>query len=111
MTIENLDVVDYIAWHPKTEEVGLMIIDHLGWTDDDQSNKEHMYLLQEKINRYVAFIESGEIYRSYSKARGRDLVIIVLARDPMNREAETFFEKVKAFLLKAGHKIRLEPLS
>jgi len=110
MTIENLGVVDRIAWHPKTGEVGLMIIDHLEWTEDDRSNKEHMYLLQEKINRYLAFIESGEIYQSYPKARGREPVIIVLALDPMNQEAEAFFEEIKAFLLKAGHKIRFQQL-
>jgi len=111
MTIENLDVVDFIARDVKTGEVGLIIVDHLGWTNDDQSNKEHMYLLQEKINKYLAFIESGEIYQSYPKARGREPVIIVFARDPMNREAKAFFEEVKAFLLKAGHKLRLQPIS
>lgn len=110
MTIEDLDVVDTIGLHPTTGEVGLMIIDHLEWAEDGRSNKEHLYLLREKVNTYVAFIESGEIYESYPEARGKEPVIIVFGLDPMNQEAKVFFEKIKASLLKAGHKIRFKPL-
>jgi hypothetical protein len=111
MTIEESNIVDSIAWHPQTEEVGLTITDHLEWTGDDQTDKEHMLLLQEKINTYLAFIQSGEIYESYPKARGRELVIIVFGTFPMNREAASFFEEIKAFLAKAGYQLRFWPLS
>jgi hypothetical protein len=67
VTVEQLDVVDFAAIDPKTDEVLLVITDHLEWTGEDQPDKEHMLILQEKINRYLAFIESGEIYESYQK--------------------------------------------
>jgi hypothetical protein len=111
MTIDNLGVVDRIDWNSETDEVALIIIDHLSWTGDDQSNKEHMYFLQEKVNTYLEFIESGEIYQSCPKARAREIVILVMAMDPLSQEAEAFFEKVKAFVLKAGHKMRFWHMS
>jgi len=106
MTIEQAGVVDLIALDPKANEVLLVISDHLEWTGDHQANMLHMYLLQEKTNAYVAFIESGDIYQSYPKARGREIVIQIMAAHPLSSEAEAFFQKVKAFLLDAGYAIR-----
>ena len=46
-------------------------------------DSEHLLLLQEKLNSYLAFIESGEIYESYPRAMGRQLVIdLVLKHSP-----------------------------
>ena len=65
MSIVETKVVDIIAvpeWEPKN--VILLITDHLKWGDKAQQG-EHLLLLQEKINTYIAFIESGEILENY----------------------------------------------
>ncbi len=108
MSIDQTDVVDFIGLDPKTDEIMLLITDHLEWTGDDQFNKLHMFLLQEKINAYVGFIESGEIYQRYPNANGRAFVIRVVAKYPMSDEAKTFCEKIRSFLFNAGHKIEFE---
>jgi len=59
-----------------------------------------MLILQEKINAYLGFIESGEIYQSYPKAAGRDIAIQVVRKYPMNSEAEAFAEKIRSALRK-----------
>jgi len=56
MSITETKVVDIIAvpeWEP--DNVVLVITDHLEWGDKAQQG-EHLLLLQEKINTYIAFI-------------------------------------------------------
>ncbi|MDR6534474.1 DUF6572 domain-containing protein [Variovorax soli] len=63
MTVENTSIVDAVGTDTETGEVRLSIIDHLPW------DTEHLRLLQDKINVYLGFIESGEIYVSYPSAK------------------------------------------
>lgn len=80
MSITETKVVDIIAvpeWEP--ENVILVITDHLEWGDKAQQG-EHLLLLQEKINSYVAFIESGELLESYPPAK--DKLPIMKLRSP-----------------------------
>lgn len=108
MSIEQTDVVDLIGTDSKTGEVWLALMDHLEWGEDDQFDKEHMFLLQEKINAYLRFIESGEIFQSYPSARGREIVIKVRRKYPLSDEAKAFCEMIKSYLLNAGHRIEFE---
>jgi hypothetical protein len=108
MAIDQTDVIDFIGIDPKTDAAILYISDHLEWTEDDQSNKLHMFLLQEKINAYLRFIESGEIYQSYPKASGREIMIKVLMKYQLSQEARILSEKIRTFLFNAGHNIEFE---
>jgi uncharacterized protein DUF6572 len=106
MSIEQLNVVDYAAIDPKTDEVMLVITDHLDWTE--QNKMEHMYLLQEKINAYIGSIESGEIFEKYPMARGREIVIKVALMYPLSKAGRRFCEKVTSFLHDNGYKIEFQ---
>jgi hypothetical protein len=108
MAIDQLNVVDMVATNPATNQVVLVISDHLEWTDDNESNKLHMYLLQQKVNTYLEFAESGEIYRSYPKAAGKNIVISVIAKFPMSKEASAFFERVRSAVTKLGYDIEFD---
>jgi hypothetical protein len=108
MAIDQLNVVDFAATDPTLNQVILVISDHLEWTDDDESNKLHMYLLQQKVNAYLEFVESGAIYRSYPNAVGRSVVIRVMAKFPMSGEAAKFFEKVRSTVLELGYDIEFD---
>ena len=102
MTIEQTDVVDFIITDPKTGEVSLAISDHLPW---DEDAKMHMFLLQEKVNAYLRFFESGEIYETCPAAKGRPLLIEVVGKYPMTREAEAFFKRLADALHRDGYKM------
>jgi len=106
-SIDQTDVVDFISLDPKTDEISLAISDYLPW---DEDAKMHMFLLQEKVNAYLRFIESGEVYEAYPAAKGRPLVIDVLGKYRMTREAEAFFRRVVDFLHSAGYRIQFQHL-
>jgi hypothetical protein len=99
VTIEDHNVVDIVSIDPAGNVV-LTISDHLEWTDAHA----HLVILQEKMNRYLAFIESGEILERYPDAKNRNVVIEVVFQsvpDPAGRE---FLEKAKAIVQQAGFK-------
>jgi hypothetical protein len=111
MAIDQTNVVDSIGFDPNKDEAQLIITDHLGWAEGEREDKEHLYLLQEKINSYLRFIESGEIYSAYPKAEGKTLLIRVIAKFDMPTNAKEFFSRVQEELLASGYKITFERLN
>ena len=67
MAVDNPNVIDAIGTDQTTGEVVLTISDHLEWDD----RNEHLLILQEKINRYIGFIETGELREKYPGAEAR----------------------------------------
>lgn len=76
MSIEQTDVIDIISTDRLTGHVVLTITDHLDWTD----STAHQMLLQTKLNRYLAFVESGEILESYPNAKDVPIELSISAR-------------------------------
>jgi hypothetical protein len=105
MTIDQTDVVDLISRELATDEIVLRIFDHLPWSDDHEENMEHIYLLQEKLNTYLAFIESGEINEKFPPAIGRTARLEVVAKYEMCEEANVFFRKFQDYLDAHGFKL------
>ena len=91
MAIDNTDKIDVISINTRTDYVVLTISDHLDWSDE----YAHLILLQEKLNHYVAFVESGEIYEVYPKAKGRKIVIQVVKKYSFPEIAEDFMKLAK----------------
>ena len=73
MSIEDQDSIDAIGIDNEGVVV-LTISDHLEWDD------KHLLLLQEKINIYLAFLESGEVFESYPDSRGREFKINIMCK-------------------------------
>lgn len=111
MSIDQTEVIDSIGIDRAKNEAQLIIADHLEWNCDEKLDKEHMYLLQEKINTYLRFIESGEIYEAYPKSRNKALVIRLVGKYDMCESAMIFFKRVEDALSKSGHKITFEWLA
>ncbi|ROR25179.1 hypothetical protein EC845_1219 [Comamonas sp. BIGb0124] len=103
MTVENAATIDAVGTDKQTGEVRLTIIDHLPW------DTEHLRLLQDKINVYLGFIESGEIYVSYPIAKGRPLVIDVFTRFRPTVEAERFLRQAERAAMNYGASLRQGP--
>ena len=98
MSIEQTDLIDIISIDRLTGETILTLSDHLDWSD----STTHLRLLQNKLNRYLTFVESGEIFRSYPKARNRPIVFAVVFKFRPNEEARAFLERVRPIVESAG---------
>ena len=97
MSIDDQKIVDIISTNPETEEVVLTISDHLQWHDN-----HHLLLLQEKINSYLAFLESGEIFESHPDAIGKRIRIDVVCKYFPSIDGETFFARSSSIISNAG---------
>ena len=72
----------------------------------------HIPQLQEKLNDYLAFIESGEIYESYPDAHGREIEIQLICKYlPLEGEGSAFIEHAGDKIRGAGFHFRLCGLS
>lgn len=100
MTIENSAVIDAIGTDKALGSIHLSIFAHLPWDEG------HLLLLQEKLNLYLGFIESGEIYSAYPEAIGRDLMIDVITRFRPTPRASTFLEMADAIAKTYGARVR-----
>lgn len=107
MTINQTGVVDFISIEPAGN-VKLTISDHLEWEED---TGEHLLLLQEKLNSYLAFVESGEILKTYPKAEGKAVVISIYCKYSPNELARRFIHQATATIEAAGMKLQYEVIS
>ncbi|MBN8877477.1 MAG: hypothetical protein J0I32_08020 [Sphingobacteriales bacterium] len=104
MSVTNSDVVDFISISPKGDVV-LTISDHLEW-----NNNEHILILQDKINAYLRFIESGDIYQQYPEARDRNIMVEVVVKYDPDSNGKIFLDRVKEILNEAGYEFRFRIL-
>jgi hypothetical protein len=98
MAVDNPDVVDAIGTERATDIVVLTISDHLEWDSDNQ----HLEALQEKINKYLEFIQSGQLFESYPQAVGKSLRIDVICKYPPTRAAKRFLTAAQEVIKRAG---------
>ncbi|MGC5325414.1 DUF6572 domain-containing protein [Brevibacillus sp. SYSU BS000544] len=101
MTIEQTRVIDLIGIDNQTGNCILTISDHLDWEDE----LFHLYLLQEKLNSYLAFVESGEIFETYSQAKGRNISFMIYFAHDLPEIAEQFLKKAQHFVTEAGFEL------
>lgn len=105
MSIDQQKVIDAIAIDERTGELILFIFDHYAWGD---LKSDHPLKLQEKINTYLSYIESGEIYDNNPDYKGKSIIIKIIGKYPLNDFGEKFFEKAKSIVQWAGFDIRFE---
>lgn len=102
MSITESKVIDIIAVpEGEPDNVVLVITDHLEWGDKAQQG-EHLLLLQEKINAYIAFIESGELLETYPPAKGKNPKIRINGLYELPEQGESFIDRVTKVLKGAG---------
>ncbi|MDR9862897.1 MULTISPECIES: DUF6572 domain-containing protein [Pseudomonas] len=102
MSITNPQVIDIWAiptWEP--DNVVLYISDHLEWGDKAEQG-EHLQLLQDKLNTYVAFIESGEIYTEIPNALGKHPIIRINGLYELPEQGEFFIDRAAEVLKEVG---------
>ena len=104
--MNDTNVVDIIS-KDESGNITLTISDHLDWSDV----QEHLFILQEKLNTYLRFIESGEIYQKYPDARNKSLHIDVKFHYPLVAPGIDFLQTVKPIVEAAGVGFRFEMFS
>jgi hypothetical protein len=98
MAVDNPGVIDAIGADRTTGEVVLTIADHLEWDDGN----EHLLVLQEKINRYLGFIEAGELLANYPSAQGKPVRIDVVCKYPPSEAGERALTLASGIIERAG---------
>ncbi|WP_395732095.1 DUF6572 domain-containing protein [Prosthecobacter sp.] len=98
MAVDDPKTVDVVSVDRATSEVILDVTDHLDWSDE----AGHLMFLQNKINAYASFIESGELETAYPDAKGRQPVIHVACMNEPPPLAVRFFDRVRDILQPAG---------
>jgi hypothetical protein len=106
MSVDQKDTVDLISTSPDGK-VMLTISDHLPWDE----NNEHLLVLQDKLNSYLMFIESGEIFVSYSTAKNKSLIIEVVMQYKPNEVALVFLTRSKESIENTGVQLRWRQLN
>ena len=75
MSIDQPEIIDLLSTKIKQDCCVVAISDHLEW-----DNRDHLIALQNKINNYLAFIESGEIYDARPEAREQAIEISIYCK-------------------------------
>lgn len=104
MTIMEPDRIDFVAVKPNSSVVKLVIADHLTWADFEG----HSRRLQDKINAYLEFVESGQLNRLQEPVipESPDIRVTLAMQHKPTQEAMEFLGRVEAFL--TNYKIKLE---
>jgi hypothetical protein len=96
--VEITNQVDIIGINKESGICTLTIVDSLEWSDEN----DHLLLLQEKINTYLSFIESSEVYSSYSPAKDKDFEINIRFQNSIPGSCERFLQQASQIVSDAG---------
>ena len=85
MSVIDKNVIDFASIRPATGEAVLTISDHLEFGDENR-----LEALQAKINSYLAFVESGEIFQEYPSAKDRAIAIEIALKHAPDEQGLRF---------------------
>jgi hypothetical protein len=88
MSLDHTNVIDAIGTETDGTIV-LTIIDGWDWSDP----LDHLAALQDKLNTYFAFVESGELLVEYPSAANQPVRIELVSRLPIPKEAVALLEQ------------------
>lgn len=100
MSISQTDKIDIISTG-KNGRIVLTITDDLEW--DEEGN--HALLMEEKINNYLHFIESGQLPEAYPDAKGKKVIIAIRLQHQPDEEGLDFLEECREIVKGLGHKL------
>ena len=101
MAVVDSRTIDFIGIDENSGDCVLTVSDHLEW-----DGEEHLIVLQDKLNSYLAFMESGELEAEYPDSEGRQIRIDVVVRHQPDEKGLKFFESAGAAIKDAGFSLR-----
>lgn len=102
MSIQDTYVVDVIGIDAPNGITCLGISDHLEW---DQEEQVHLELLQSKINTYLVYLESGQVYENNPNTRDCKFVIEIYSKYDLSPRVLDFFKEARAIVRGAGFEL------
>jgi len=99
MTIAETDKID-IMFRDDEGHAVLVITDHLDWEEFDEG--DHLVLLQEKINTYLEFVDSGQLAKARPDWKNLPVVIQVDAMYDASKKALEFYRAAGKAVAAAG---------
>jgi len=106
MSVEQRKIVDFIGTSKADGHVILTISDHLPF-----DGEARLITLQEKLNDYLAFIESGEVCDTYPAANGRPIEISIRFKHPPDERGLAFLRAAEQTIRDAGFTLTYEVAS
>lgn len=104
MTLDKVDTVDWLSIDKRTGHICLTVVDDWDWC----SEREHVARLQDKLNIYLAFVESGEVYERLAEQLGGErppdtrVRVEIVGKHRMPPYAERFLEHATMVFHEAG---------
>lgn len=119
MSILDKEIIDGVASTSDGLGIALFLSDHLEWTDDQIDEDcdyeqmlfneyEHLMLLQDKINSYIAFLENKQ-YEEIDKFKNNQFqygVIQIHFKYELTENAKKFLNAVQAQINPIGIEIK-----
>jgi hypothetical protein len=97
MSVDDRNLIDGIGIEKGSAIVVLTVSDHRVWGDP-----EHLMALQNKLNDYFGFIESGQLLESYPDAVGRKVRIDIVCKYVPDPKGERFLQQARQVVEAAG---------
>ena len=100
-------VIDAIGYLDTNETAYLMIFDHLEWDKDILD--EHFQILQDKLNDYFMFIQTGQVEENFDKNQPfeiKNYTIFISFLHPPTRKAKYFLHEAQKTAKKIHTKIQ-----
>ncbi len=97
MAVQNTDIVDFISIDDDDGKVHLTIYDPLPWEDT-----QRLFTLQEKINAYLRFVDTGELTAKYPDAAGRHVCIDISFTFRPDSGGQKFLNRCAEIIRNAG---------
>ena len=104
VAVDNASQIDAIANDKENACLVLLITDHLNWDNEF----EHLKILQDKINAYVAFIESKQYDEIYPNADFKMAMIEIHFKYDITDSCQKFLQVAQDQLGQIGIKIKAQ---
>lgn len=106
MAIDNTNVIDGIAIDKNRKALCLLLIDHFAWNRNNTLNeRDHLILLQEKINAYIRYLETKQFEEQYPEEEIVMAIIEIHFKYDITENCENFLNVVQNEIGQYGIKI------
>lgn len=80
LNIEKTNTLDGVGYDEENQRLIMFLSDGMDWHDEAR----HLFLLQEKINNYIAYIETKQYLKSYTNVKQIEIQICFCFKETDN---------------------------
>jgi hypothetical protein len=107
MAVDDPKIVDFVSVDAKGTQAILTISDHLHRED----GYEHQLILQQKLNTYLLFVESGELIERFPSTKGLPVVFDIRFMHEPDESGLRFLERASEVVVSVGFSFRYKTLA